>query len=220
MATAGSSILSKSASDVDLKTRFLPGITHLTSTTYRTRRGKSVDQHTLRIENVPARAPRDVPDRVSVHPGRRPSSTYMVSTGEVVRTKFGGEATVQDAVQTWWECGEHWNRDSNIKRWTFQETRRNAAQSAHDVHRHEQVNHERLASDRENLVDPFKTWIPPRHNDDYDPKPLGARLSCGVHNQACSTLWDGEMVRPTAIYTKKFQKAGEDAFKKRGVYSF
>ncbi|CAD7966101.1 unnamed protein product [Amoebophrya sp. A120] len=273
-----------SLGEMDMKTRFIPNQIHLTSTTFRTRRSKSLDQQTLLIENVPGRAPRDVPDRATVHPPRKPSTTYQVINappdrvyGQVSRTKFGGEATTQDANQTWWERGEHWNRDSNIKRWNFQEVRRNAAQvkiccsdendflmlctcragkmifparldegtkilvgfssivsffsirnirmqGSHDVHRHEQINHERLAADRENPVDMFKTWIPPRKYDKYNPKPGAARDSCGIHNQLARKnteygwCYDGDSTRPSAIYTKKFQKMGEDAFRKRGTW--
>lgn len=213
------------------KTRFEPGQIHLTGTTFRTRRQKSVDQQTLRIENVPGRAPRDKPAPETVHPPGKKSTPYKVNNpppnrvyGEVVRTKYGGEQSVQDQFQTWWERGEHWNRDSNIRRWTFQETRRNAAHAAHDVHRHDQVNGEKLPGDRESNIEIFKTWIPPRHTDKYDPKKSGATLACGVHHQCNKAntefgwCYDGEMVRPTAIYTKKFQKMGEEAFRKRGTW--
>ena len=60
--------------------------------------------------------------------------------------------------------------------------RRKAAQGAHDVHRHDQVNHELLASDRENMRNLFKVWVPPRFSDKYSPKPAAAKQACGVHN--------------------------------------
>eukprot|EP00391_Amoebophrya_sp_Ameob2_P011610 CAMPEP_0178994722 /NCGR_PEP_ID=MMETSP0795-20121207/7427_1 /TAXON_ID=88552 /ORGANISM="Amoebophrya sp., Strain Ameob2" /LENGTH=225 /DNA_ID=CAMNT_0020686945 /DNA_START=229 /DNA_END=906 /DNA_ORIENTATION=+ len=223
--------MSTPTGDLDMKTRFVSGQVHLLGTTFRRRRAKSLDQHTLTIENVPTRPLHGVPDKVNAHPARPPSTTYKVINqppdrvyGQVERTKTGGESLVQDQYMTWWDRGEFWNRDSNIQRWNFQEVRRKAAQGAHDVHRYDQINHERLAADRENPVDMFTTWIPPRYFDKYDPKPGAAQNSCGIHNQQSRKnteygwCFDGDMVRPTAIYTKKFQKMGEDAFRKRGVW--
>lgn len=59
--------------------------------------------------------------------------------GSVKATRYGGEATV-DQTPTHWEHGEFWNRDSLIKKWKEHEVRRQAAKSAHDIHRYDQWN--------------------------------------------------------------------------------
>lgn len=38
-----------------------------------------------------------------------------------------------------WSSGDHWNIDSNIRKWTQHEIKRNAAGASHDVHRHDQI---------------------------------------------------------------------------------
>lgn len=130
-----------------------PNTLHLTATTFPHRRSKSLDQHTLNITNVAARPLHHEAVKRSVHPSNRASSTYQIvnkppdrAFGEVARTKLGGETRVQDKANEWWDRGEYWNRDSNIRRWNFQEVRRHASEGAHDVHRHEQKNHEVLTT--------------------------------------------------------------------------
>jgi len=215
----------------DLKTRYIPGEIHQTATTFRKRREKTKreNQHTLNIENVACRTFMELPPTICVHPPNKPTTTYKITNAppdrkfcEVERTRFHGEALVHDKFNEWWERGEYWNRDSNIKRWNFQEIRRNAAQGAHDIHRHEQVNHETLAADRDNPVNLFRRWYNPPVNDMYDPKPGAASASMGVHNQrsrSCDEYkycFDGDGVRPQAIYTRKFRAIGEAAFRERG----
>lgn len=86
------------------------------------------------------------------------------------------------------------------------------------------LKNQRLAADRENMVDLFTTWIPPRFSDAYDPKPGAARASTGIHtvsmrkNQVYGYCSDGMEVRPAAIYTKKYKMQGERAFRERGLW--
>lgn len=205
------------------------------------RRQKAFGQHTLDLSNVSCRSLHSVPPRKSVHPPNKPSTTYKITNPPpdrvyctVKRTPYGGETLVPDPFNEWWDTGEHYNRESNIRALSFAECRRKAAQAAHDVHRCDQINHERLAADRDNLVNTFKVWPPPRHASPnqsrdpgytwYPPKPGAAQASCGVHNardRACSEYrycFDGEGVRPSAIYTRKYQRVGEAAFRQRNLW--
>jgi hypothetical protein len=51
----------------------------------------------------------------------------------------GGEC-IHPAIKSHvWSSGDHWNLDSNIRKWTNHEMRRTAAGSSHDVHRHDQI---------------------------------------------------------------------------------
>lgn len=228
---------SATSTDLDLKTRFIPGQVELTSTTFRKRRAKSIGQHTLNTTNVSQRSlhsirhiGKDEPPRKCVHPPNPPSTTYKINNSPpdrvyltVQRTPYGGETLVPDEYNDWWEKGEYWNRDSNIRVRPYAQIQRCAAQGAHDVHRHDQINHERLAADRENTVDLFKTWIPPRFTDKYNPKPGAAQKSCAIHNakeraNEYGYCYDGETMRPAAIYTRKFQRAGEAAFRQRDLW--
>lgn len=69
--------------------------------------------------------------------------------GNTIPTPYGGEATV-DNVPEYWEKGEYWNRDSNIRIWGPHEIRRRWANGAHDIHRHDQIIKIKLpGSDRE-----------------------------------------------------------------------
>jgi len=58
--------------------------------------------------------------------------------GTAKGTKLGGETRPDVEAQTW-TCGELWNCDSNIRKWTDWEVKRNAAAASHDVHRHDQI---------------------------------------------------------------------------------
>jgi len=57
--------------------------------------------------------------------------------GTATATKWGGEQRPECESQTW-STGELWNIDSNIRIWGEHQIKRNAAASAHDVHRHDQ----------------------------------------------------------------------------------
>merc|ERR1719420_1692357 len=53
--------------------------------------------------------------------------------------KLGGEC-IHPAIRPQpWSTGDHWNIDSNIRKWTKHEISRNAAGANHDVHRHDQI---------------------------------------------------------------------------------
>eukprot|EP00927_Polykrikos_kofoidii_P077257 TRINITY_DN74215_c0_g1_i1.p1 TRINITY_DN74215_c0_g1~~TRINITY_DN74215_c0_g1_i1.p1 ORF type:complete len:329 (-),score=32.44 TRINITY_DN74215_c0_g1_i1:109-1095(-) len=58
--------------------------------------------------------------------------------GTAKPAKFGGTELL-DGQADGWTTGDFWNVDSNIRKWSEHEVRRNAASSAHDVHRHDQV---------------------------------------------------------------------------------
>jgi len=58
--------------------------------------------------------------------------------GQTKPHRLGGEIRV-DSTPELWTTGEYWNVDSNIRIWGEHETRRNAAEAAHDVHRHDQI---------------------------------------------------------------------------------
>lgn len=74
--------------------------------------------------------------------------------GGVQPTRYGGEARI-DEVPEMWLSGTYNDTDSNIRRWTEHEVRRNAAAANHDVHRHDQ---------RQRMV------LPPRPGSDDPPK--------------------------------------------------
>jgi len=57
--------------------------------------------------------------------------------GTATATKYGGEQRPETEAQTW-TSGDLWNIDSNIRKWSDHEVRRNAASGSHDVHRHDQ----------------------------------------------------------------------------------
>jgi len=59
-------------------------------------------------------------------------------------TRFGGEAMVDESPE-FWEHGDFWNRDSLVRKWDQHQVRRQAAQSSHDVHRHDQLTRLKLA---------------------------------------------------------------------------
>lgn len=93
-------------------------------------------QHTLpenphheRIE------PEDIEAHWSLE-GQKPGPTRL--WGEVKATKYGGEERV-DGVAHQWLVGDYWNVNSNIRKWTLHEVKRNAAAASHDVHRHDQI---------------------------------------------------------------------------------
>lgn len=54
-----------------------------------------------------------------------------------------------DGHPCYWEHGDFWNRDSLIQKWQEHHVRRQGAQNAHDVHRHDQITKLKLVgSDR------------------------------------------------------------------------
>lgn len=63
--------------------------------------------------------------------------------GTTKGTRWKGEER-QDGAEHWLQ-GEFWNRDSNIKKWSEHEVRRNAASANHDTHRHDQITRTVLA---------------------------------------------------------------------------
>lgn len=58
--------------------------------------------------------------------------------GTPYRTRFGGEG-VMDNTSEYWATGTFWDTNSNIRLRTEHEIRREAAQGAHDIHRHDMV---------------------------------------------------------------------------------
>lgn len=72
---------------------------------------------------------------------RTPTRLWGTATG----TQYGGEVRPEGEPQSW-TSGEMWNVDSNIRKWGEHEMRRNAAASAHDVHRHDQIGRSVLQS--------------------------------------------------------------------------
>jgi len=64
--------------------------------------------------------------------------------GQTKPTRQGGEMRM-DSTPELWTSGEYWNVDSNIRIWGEHEMRRNAAEAAHDVHRHDQITRTVLA---------------------------------------------------------------------------
>lgn len=65
--------------------------------------------------------------------------------GSSVQTSYGGEERL-DGQPDHWLHGDYWNVDSNIRRWTQHQVKRNMASANHDVHRHDQINRQVLTA--------------------------------------------------------------------------
>jgi hypothetical protein len=81
-------------------------------------------------------------------PAQLAQSEYEASVNHFIRKgaanvekhKFVGGVCINPACKPKvWSSGDHWNIDSNIRKWTQHEVKRNAAGSSHDVHRHDQI---------------------------------------------------------------------------------
>jgi len=67
----------------------------------------------------------------------QPTSTSRL-WGSALQTHYGGEER-PDSQPDHWLHGDYWNVDSNIRKWTEHQVRRNMASANHDVHRYDQI---------------------------------------------------------------------------------
>eukprot|EP00397_Hematodinium_sp_SG-2012_P024443 GEMP01025462.1.p1 GENE.GEMP01025462.1~~GEMP01025462.1.p1 ORF type:complete len:315 (+),score=51.14 GEMP01025462.1:51-995(+) len=110
----------------------------------RLRRVKSDVQHTLPENSKHIRLSEVVAKQIYATKGDPEGKSQLVNDyparqwGEVTRTRVGGEQMI-DSHPNYWEHGDFWNRDSLIRKWQPHHVRRQAAQSSHDIHRHDQI---------------------------------------------------------------------------------
>lgn len=98
-------------------------------------KGHTKKQHTLPATFHHAHTSKEMIEAIwDPKSSKQPSRVW----GTVKATKYGGETRPDGEAHTWTH-GDLWNIDSNCRKWTEHEVRRNASSASHDIHRHDQI---------------------------------------------------------------------------------